>query len=73
MKRKRNYRRERLRESKARKAQRAARNRARRAVGLKNGDPRHVDHKRPLSKGGTNARSNLRIVKASTNLRKGAK
>lgn len=31
------------------------------------GDGTHVDHKVPLDKGGTNARSNLRIVDAETN------
>ena len=57
---------------KARKA-RAAANRARRKVGLKAGDPREVDHKRPSSKGGTNAKSNLRIVSRSANRKKGTK
>ena len=57
---------------KARKA-RAAANRARRKVGLKKGDPREVDHKKPSSKGGTNSRSNLRIVSRKTNRQKGAK
>ena len=31
------------------------------------GDGKDVDHKTPLSKGGTTVRSNLRAVKASTN------
>lgn len=31
---------------------RAQRNKARRIMGLKKGDPREVDHKRPLSRGG---------------------
>lgn len=69
----RNYKRERLAESAARKRARAARNRARRKLGLKVGDPRHVDHKTPISKGGGNGRRNLRAVKAKTNLAKGAK
>jgi len=51
---------------------RSARNTARAtlmAEGLvKKGDGKHVDHKKPLSKGGSTARSNLRAVKASTNL-----
>ena len=55
------------------KANRAARNKARRQMGLKVGDPREVDHKRPLSKGGTNAKSNLRVVSRKTNRQKGAK
>ena len=28
---------------------------------------KYIDHKRPLSKGGTNSRSNLRVVSASNN------
>jgi hypothetical protein len=67
----RNYVRERLRESPERKRARAARNRARRKMGLKIGDPRQVDHKRPLTKGGTNAKSNLRVVSKAFNLRRG--
>ena len=31
------------------------------------GDGKDVDHKKPLSKGGTNSASNLRVVDASTN------
>lgn len=31
------------------------------------GDGKEVDHKRPLSKGGTNAKSNLRVVSRRTN------
>lgn len=34
---------------------------------VKEGDGKDVDHKRPLSKGGTNARKNLRVVSASKN------
>ena len=34
---------------------------------------KHVDHKKELTKGGSNSKSNLRVVKASTNLRKEAK
>jgi 5-methylcytosine-specific restriction endonuclease McrA len=52
---------------------RSMRNKARRKVGLKKGDPREVDHKKPLSKGGGNGRKNLRAVSRSTNRRKGAK
>jgi 5-methylcytosine-specific restriction endonuclease McrA len=47
------------------------RNQARRKAGLKKGDPREVDHKKPLSKGGTNGRSNLRVVSKKVNRRKG--
>jgi len=55
------------------KKQRAARNTARRVAGLKVGDPREVDHKVPLSKGGSNKKSNLRVVSRTTNRRKGSK
>ena len=50
-----------------------ARHRARYAMKLKPGDKREVDHKIPLSKGGSNKRSNLRLVSRRTNRRKGAK
>jgi 5-methylcytosine-specific restriction endonuclease McrA len=50
-----------------------ARHRARYALGLKVGDKREVDHKKPLSKGGSNKRQNLRVVSRSTNRRKGAR
>jgi len=46
-------------------------NKARRILGLKPGDPREVDHIIPLSKGGTNAKSNLRAVSRKTNRKKG--
>lgn len=49
---------------------RAARNKARRVMGLKKGDPREVDHVKALDKGGSNGRSNLRIVSRTTNRRK---
>jgi 5-methylcytosine-specific restriction endonuclease McrA len=52
---------------------RSKRNQARRKAGLKKGDPREVDHKRPLSKGGSNGRKNLRVVSRTTNRRKGKK
>ncbi|MGI6013710.1 MAG: HNH endonuclease signature motif containing protein [Oscillospiraceae bacterium] len=42
-------------------------------MGLKTGDPREVDHKRPLSKGGSNKKKNLRVVSRTTNRRKGSK
>ena len=50
---------------------RAKRNAARRNAGLKVGDPREVDHKRPLGKGGGNGASNTRVVSRSTNRKKG--
>ena len=31
-------------------------------------DGKHLDHKTPISKGGTNARSNLRVVSAASNM-----
>lgn len=52
---------------------RSKRNQARRKLGLKKGDSREVDHKKPLSKGGSNAKSNLRAVSRSTNRKKGNK
>lgn len=57
----------------AQKKARAARNAARREMGLKVGDPREVDHKKPLSKGGSNSKRNLRVVSRTTNRKKGAK
>lgn len=50
---------------------RSKRNQARKAMGLKVGDPREVDHKKPLSKGGSNGKKNLRVVSRSTNRKKG--
>ena len=55
------------------KRNRNSRNKARRKLGLKKGDPREVDHKRPLSRGGSNGRSNLRITSKRTNRVKGNK
>ncbi len=51
---------------------RAARNSARKTMGLKVGDPRHVDHVKPLDSGGSTGKSNLRVVSAKANLRKEA-
>ena len=64
---KRNYVRERLTESKKRKEARKARGRARTKLGLKVGDPRTVEHKKPLRSGGTNAKSNLTTKSKSAN------
>lgn len=61
---------ERLAEKPARKKARAARNRARRAMGLKVGDPREVDHRKELSKGGSNKKSNLRVTTRKANANK---
>jgi 5-methylcytosine-specific restriction endonuclease McrA len=52
---------------------RGARNKARRELGLKKGDPREADHINPLSKGGSNTKKNLRAVSRETNRRKGNK
>lgn len=49
------------------KKNRALRNAARKKLGLEKGDPRDVDHKRPLSKGGSNSTSNLRPRSRSSN------
>jgi hypothetical protein len=49
---------------------RAARNKARREAGLKVGDPREADHKKPLSEGGSNSKSNIRITSAKVNASK---
>ena len=60
--------------SEANKKKRAARNKARRQMEkegrVHKGDGKDVDHKRPLSKGGTNSRSNLRVQSASENRRR---
>ena len=74
-KKKRDYKKE-YREYHSKPAQRKARserNKARRMMGLKVGDPREVDHKVPLSKGGSNQKRNLRVVSRTTNRRKGNK
>lgn len=49
---------------------RAERNQARKEAGLKAGDPREADHKKPLSEGGSNKKSNVRVVSAKTNANK---
>ena len=50
-----------------------ARRRAKRKGLVKKGDGMEIDHIRPISKGGSNKPKNLRVVKRSTNRRKGAK
>jgi hypothetical protein len=47
--------------------QNAARREAEKAGLVRKGDGKDVDHKTPLSKGGSNAKSNLRVVPASSN------
>lgn len=53
------------------KKNRAARNGARATMAaagkVKKGDGKDVDHKKPLSKGGSNSKGNLRVVSASKN------
>ena len=75
MARKRNYRREydTYHSKREQKKNRAKRNTARRRSGLKVGDPREVDHKKPLSRGGGNGKRNLRVVSRRANRRKGAR
>lgn len=50
--------------------ERAMRNKARREAGLKVGDSREADHKKPLSEGGSNDKKNIRVVSAKTNAKK---
>lgn len=58
------------------KKNRAARNKARReaidAGQVRKGDGKEIDHKVPLSKGGSNAPSNRQVLSRSANRRKGA-
>jgi len=49
---------------------RAERNTARAESGLKKGDKREVDHKTPLSKGGSNSKANAKVVTRTENRRK---
>ena len=58
---------------KKQRVNRSKRNKARRTLGLKKGDGMHADHKKPLSKGGGNGKSNIRKVKAKTNLSRNRK
>lgn len=67
---KRDFVKERLAEKPARKKARNDRNKARRKMGLKNGDPREVDHKKELSAGGGNSKKNLRITSRKANAQK---
>ncbi len=52
---------------------RAARNKARKESGLKVGDPRQADHKKPLDSGGSTKKSNIRVVSAKANAMKEVK
>lgn len=57
-------------------ANRAKRNHARleatKAGSVKKGDGKEVDHKVPLSKGGSNSKSNTRVVSRAVNRHKGS-
>ena len=67
---KRDYKREAARETPQRREERRERQRARYAYEKKHGDlptSTHVDHKRPLSQGGSNSASNLRAIPKEQN------
>lgn len=49
---------------------RAKRNEARADKGLKKGDGKEVDHKKPLSRGGGNSRNNLSVTTRKANRHK---
>lgn len=52
----------------ARRSERTVARRQANAAGVTSkGDGKDLDHKKPLSKGGTSAKSNLRVVSASSN------
>jgi 5-methylcytosine-specific restriction endonuclease McrA len=57
--------------SEEQKKNRAKRNSARKQMEkdgvVKKGDGKDVDHKKPISKGGTNKKTNLRAIKKSAN------
>ena len=70
---KRDFKKERLAEKPARKEARKARGRARTKMRLKDGDPRVVDHKKAISQGGGNGKSNLSVTTKKANDAKEAK
>lgn len=59
------------------KKNRAARNQARREANRKGithkGDGKDVDHKRPLSQGGSNSQSNRRVISRHANRKSGGR
>lgn len=63
--------------SKKAKKHRAARNKARRhaikAGTVEKGDGKEIDHKKPLSKGGSKGKKNTRVVSRKANRQKGKK
>lgn len=52
--------------------ERALRNAARKEAGLKVGDSRQADHKKPLVEGGSNSKKNIQVISKKANLRKEA-
>ena len=52
---------------------RAARNKARSESGLKVGDSRQADHKKPLSEGGSKKKSNVQVISRKANADKEVK
>lgn len=58
--------------AKARVKRRKNRREAEREGRVSKGDGKHIDHKKELSSGGSNDKSNLRVVDAKTNLKKEA-
>lgn len=73
----RDYKKEYANESPKRRKDRAKRNKARRQLEregkVHKGDGKVVDHKKPLSKGGSTARSNLRVKSKASQDRQGGK
>ena len=57
----------------AQRKRRSMRNKARRSLKIPKGDPREVDHRKPLSKGGGNSKKNIRATSFKTNRSKGSK
>ena len=69
----RNYKKEYARDHSSSKAKKARAKRNAANARLKPGPGKEVDHKRPLSKGGSNGPSNTRVVTRAANRKKGAK
>lgn len=73
----RNYQKEYANERPERRKERAMRNKARRELmaegKLSKGDGKVADHKKPLSKGGSTSRSNVRVQSASASHSQGGK
>ena len=69
----RNYKKEYKRDHSSTKAKKARAKRNAANARLKPGPGKEVEHKRPLSKGGSNSSSNTRVVTRAANRKKGAK